>query len=93
MIHAVVTLTITDQETFDAYAAQAGAALAKYGASPVAMSKAPTRIEGDGPVPTRIVVLAFPDRAAAMGWIEDPDLAEVHALRQNSGACDIYLLD
>ncbi|WP_136439593.1 DUF1330 domain-containing protein [Pacificoceanicola onchidii] len=92
MIYAVVELTISDQASFDAYAKQAGAALVKYGAKPEAMSTEPTQIEGAGAAPGRMVLLSFPDKAAALGWIEDPELREVHALRRASGDCRIRLI-
>lgn len=92
MIYAVVRLTITDPETFAAYAERAGAALAKWGAKPEAMSTEPTRLEGDAPVPGRAVLLSFPDRDAALGWINDPEFADIHALRRNSGESDILLI-
>lgn len=92
MIYAVVQLTVTDPETFKAYAQKAGAALAKYNAKPEAMSAEPTRIEGDSPLPGRVVLLSFPDKDAALGWINDPELQETHALRRDSGTCDITLI-
>ena len=92
MIYAVVTLTVTEPETFAAYAEQAGPAMAKWGAKPFAMSTSPTRLEGDMTLPGRVVILAFPDRDAALGWIADPDIADVHALRRASGTCDIVLV-
>ncbi len=92
MIYAVVQLTVTNTDTFANYAKQAGAALAKYGAQPVAMTTEPTVIEGDKPAPGRAVLLSFPDKDAAMGWINDPDFAEIHGLRRSSGTSDILLL-
>ncbi|WP_299922764.1 DUF1330 domain-containing protein [uncultured Pelagimonas sp.] len=92
MIYAFVQLTITDQDSFAAYAEQAGAALAKYGAKPEAMSASPTRLEGDAPAPGRAVLLSFPDRQAAMGWINDPELEAIHSLRRASGPCEITLI-
>lgn len=92
MIYAVVQLTITNEDTFAAYASQAGPALAKWQAKPVAMTTAPTRLEGDQPLPGRMVLLSFPDRDAALGWINDPEIAEIHALRRASGDCTITLV-
>lgn len=92
MIYATVELTITAPESFAAYGAKAGAALSKYGAQPIAMSTAPERIEGEGDVPTRVVILSFPDKEAALGWINDPEFAEVHALRRGAGQSEILLL-
>lgn len=92
MIYATVELTITNPDSFAAYGEKAGAALKKYGGAPVAMSTEPTRIEGDGAAPTRAVVLSFPDKDSALGWINDPELAQVHALRTGAGRSEILLL-
>lgn len=92
MIHAIVRLTVEKPAVFEGYAAKAGAGLAKWGAAPVAVTAAPELIEGKGPLPGRIVILSFPDRQAALGWINDPELAEVHALRRASGPGEIALL-
>jgi uncharacterized protein (DUF1330 family) len=92
MIYAVVQLTITDPEKFAAYAAKAGPALKKWGAEPVAMSTQPTRLDGEGPAPGRAVLLSFPDKEAALGWIEDPEFAEVHALRRAAGDISTILI-
>lgn len=92
MIYAFVELTVTEPQTFAAYAEKAGAALAKYGAKPEAMSTEPTLLEGDGDAPGRTVLLSFPDKEAAMGWINDPDLIETHKLRKTSGQSRITLI-
>lgn len=92
MIYAVVRFTVTDSAKLSAYAEKAGPALAKWGGKPAAMSTEPTRLEGDAPLPGRVVLLSFPDRDAALAWINDPELAEVHALRRAAGKSDIVLI-
>jgi uncharacterized protein (DUF1330 family) len=92
MIYAVVSLTVTDKESLAAYGAQAGAALAKHGGKIASASAAPERIEGEATLPNRVVILEFPDKDAAHAWINDPELQEVHALRNASGTCNIVLL-
>lgn len=92
MIHAIVKLTITDAEKFAAYAERAGEALKKYNGAPIAQSKSPEVIEGDVVAPSRAVVLTFPDKESALGWINDPELAEIHALRTGAGKSEIILL-
>lgn len=92
MIYATVELTITAPETFAEYASKAGPALSKYGAQPIAMSAEALRIEGSAPVPSRAVILSFPDKEAALGWINDPKFQEIHALRRGSGKSEILLL-
>lgn len=92
MIYAFVELTVTNPDSFAKYGEKAGEALAKYGAKPAAMSTEPTLLEGPGDAPGRAVLLSFPDRKAALGWINDPELADTHALRQASGQCRITLI-
>lgn len=92
MVYAFVQLTITDPDTMARYGELAGDALKKYGATVAAMSKDPTRLEGDSPAPSRAVLLEFSDKDAALGWINDPDLAPVHALRRAAGDSEITLI-
>ena len=92
MVYAFVQITVTDPDTFAEYASKAGPALAKYGAQPQAMTTQPLRLEGDTPAPSRAVLLSFPDKEAALGWINDPEFAEVHALRRAAGASEITLI-
>ena len=49
-------------------------------------------IEGNRDATGRGVILEFDTREAALGWINDPDLQEVHALRRSSGNSAITLL-
>lgn len=92
MVYAFVQITITDPERFAEYAKAAGPALAKYGGKPEAMTTEPIRMEGDAPAPTRAVLLSFPDKDAALGWINDPEFADIHAIRRSSGASEITLI-
>lgn len=90
--YALVTLDITQPETFAAYREVAGAALEKHGAAPLLASQTSEVIEGDRSAPTVSVILTFPDREAAKTWINDPELANVHALRRASGSSQIILM-
>lgn len=92
MVYAFVQITITDPAKFAEYASAAGPALARYGAKPEAVSQEPVRLEGDTPPPSRAVLLSFPDRDAALGWINDPEFADVHALRRGAGQSEITLI-
>lgn len=90
--YAFVNLTITNPDSFAAYRERAGDALKKHGGVPLEVSKDPEVIEGTATAPTVAVILTFPDRAAAKAWINDPELAEVHALREGSGSSNIILM-
>ncbi len=90
--YAIVTVTVTNPSVFDAYREKAGAALAKYQAKPMEVSKEAQVIEGNGAAPDVTVILTFPDRDHALGWINDPELAETHALRRGAGSSHIILM-
>ena len=92
MIYAYVNLTITDPDALAKYREKAGAALARYGATPLVSAKDTTVLEGSPTQPSVAVILQFPDREAALGWINDPEIADVHALRRAAGQSDILLL-
>lgn len=90
--YAIVTITLDDRETFARYRSMAGPALARHKAEPLAVSPEAQVIEGAGPAPDVTVILTFPDRDHAMAWINDPEIAEVHALRRASGTSRIILM-
>lgn len=92
MIHAVAKMTIKDPEMLAAYRAQAAQALSRHGGAVVTATPNPTMLEGDGPAPNMMALLSFPDRDAALSWINDPELAPVHAKRNAAGQSEILLI-
>jgi len=92
LVYAIVHLTITNPDSFARYREHAMAALEKHGAKVTEAAKERTVLEGSPPDPTVMVLLSFEDKDSALAWINDPELAEVHALRRGSGQSDIVLL-
>ncbi len=90
--YAYVNLSITNPDSFAAYRERAGDALKKHGGAPLEVSKESEVIEGTATAPTVAVILTFPDREAVKAWINDPELADIHALREGSGTSTITLL-
>ncbi len=90
--HAIVALQITEPESLAAYRDKAADALAKHGGAVLQASRELELIEGDADLPDICAILAFPDRDAALAWINDPALQDVHALRRGSGRTVITLL-
>ncbi len=90
--YALVTVTVTNPDSFAAYREKTGDALKKHGGAPMEVSKESEVIEGEGTAPTVAVILTFPDRPAAKAWINDPELAEIHALRRGAGQSNIVLM-
>lgn len=90
--YAFVTLKITDPDKMAAYREVAGPTLAKYGAEPLQVSPDAVWLDGDDDAPDVAVLLSFPDKEAAQNWRNDPEFADVHQLRNDSGDCRILLL-
>lgn len=92
MIYAYAKLTVTNPEALANYRDQAGAALARHGGAVVQGSGAALAIDGTPDMPDVAAILSFPDKDSALGWINDPELADLHALRRSAGGSDIVLL-
>lgn len=92
MIYAYASLTITNPQALAAYREKAAAALALHGGKVEVATADARAIDGAPSIPDAAALLSFPDKDAALGWINDPSLADVHALRRDAGASDIVLL-
>lgn len=92
MIYAYAKLTVTNPDALAEYREKAGTALAKHGGKVEQGSGATIAIDGTPDTPDVAAILSFPDKDSALGWINDPALADVHALRRSAGGSDIVLL-
>lgn len=92
MIYAYAKLTVTNPDALNAYREKAAEALARHGGKVESASKDFTVLDGNPEQPDTAALLSFPDRDAALAWANDPDLANVHALRRSAGGSDILLL-
>ncbi|AFO92243.1 DUF1330 domain-containing protein [Phaeobacter inhibens] len=92
MAYVYVNLLLKDPDTMAAYREKAGAALQKHGAKVLVSTPTQTVIEGERDTTGIGVILQFASPEAAKGWINDPELQEVHALRQAAGKSAITLL-
>ncbi|MEM7242047.1 MAG: DUF1330 domain-containing protein [Pseudomonadota bacterium] len=86
--YAIVMVEVKDAEKMAAYREAAGPGLAKHGAKPVAGGPETRALQAQhGPVTG--VVLEFSDADAIENWLSDPELAEVHALRNAAATVTI----
>lgn len=92
MIYAYVKLTVTNPKALAEYRDVAGAALAKHGGKVESGAMEFTVLDGAPDMPNAAAVLSFPNKEAAIAWSNDPELADVHALRRSAGGSDILLL-
>lgn len=85
-------ITVTDKEALGTYREKAPEALARHGGSVIAADPAPTVLETAGETPDIAALLSFPDAEAAQAWISDPELSEIHALRNKGGKSTIVVI-
>ncbi|MEM1272821.1 MAG: DUF1330 domain-containing protein [Pseudomonadota bacterium] len=92
MVYAYAKLMVKNPEKLSAYRDVASDALARHGGKVEAATAETTQLDGHPDMPDVAALLSFPDKAAALAWINDPELADVHALRRDAGASDIVLM-
>ena len=68
----VCTMSIHDPATYRKYTALTPPTVARHGGKFLTRGDLVTTHEGD-PFTERMVLLDFPDRAAALAWYNDPD--------------------
>jgi uncharacterized protein (DUF1330 family) len=73
------------------YRAANSALVERHGGWFVVRGGNPVALEGDAG--DRVVVIAFPDRAAAMAWYEDPDYVAIRPLRLGASTTEIVVVD
>jgi uncharacterized protein (DUF1330 family) len=91
MIIAYVALTVTDPDSLAKYRENASDAVTKHGGRALAATPTMTVIDGAPNVPDVGVLVEFPDKDAALAWINDPEFADLHDMRRAAGASDIFL--
>lgn len=93
MTHYVaVQLAPKDNEILAQYLKLGGDAVKKHGGKAIAGGPDIKVLEENGAGPATKVLLAFPSAHAAQAWMDDPELAEVHALRRAGAMTTMTLL-
>ena len=77
----VCTMTIHDPETYRRYTALTPATLARYGGRFLTRGDEVATLEGPA-FTERLVLLEFPDRAAALAWYHDADYQNAAVFRR-----------
>lgn len=90
--YVIVQETIHDPDTFATYAAQAPATLEGTGAKMLVRGGALSKLEGDWPHET-VIVIEFPTRAAAEGWYNSAAYSAIRPLRNKSATSNFVIVD
>lgn len=91
-VQYIALITVTNPDKLAAYKEVAADALAKHGGRVVRANPAPEALEAAVELPTVMALLEFPNDEQARAWRSDPDLAPVHALRNEGGKSTILKL-
>lgn len=91
MVYATIHMNISDNSKMAVYREQANSALIKHNGALVAASADATQLFGKESHQL-VALLSFSDKASALNWKNDPELQDIHALRQDSGDCNIALI-
>ena len=90
--YLIAMMDVHDSAAYEEYREKVPAMIAKHGGGYIVRGGTADIVEGTWPA-GRIVVLEFPDYAAAQAFIEDPDYQPIAAIRHRTTASHIWLVD
>ena len=91
-VYLIANIRVHDLERYKGYVSAVPAIIAKHGGTYRVRGGETTPLEGRWR-PDRLVVIEFPDRAAALAFYDDPDYAPFKALRQSITDASVVLAD
>jgi len=83
--YVVATMTVHDPETYRRYTDRTPSIVARHGGRFLTRGSDVATLEGE-PFGQRMVLLEFPDEAAARAFYDDPDYQEVSGFRRAAAA-------
>jgi uncharacterized protein (DUF1330 family) len=91
--YAIGRLEMRNPSWVQEYGPKTAALVAKHGGKYLVRGGAMERLEGEGKLPSVIVVLEFPTMAQARAWYNDPEYAPLIKLRQSGSDLDFILVE
>ena len=91
-VYVIAEIDVRDAAGFETYRTQVPPFIAKHGGEYLVRGGAVETIEGSWR-PGRMVVLRFPDKAAAKAFLDDPGYKPLADLRQRVAPTDMILVD
>ena len=91
--YAIGYLQMRDPSWLAEYGPKTGALVEKHGGKYIVRGGPMERLEGEGDLPSVIVVLEFPSMEQAQAWYNDPEYAPMIQLRQSGADLDFILVD
>ena len=91
--YAIGYLQMRDPSWAAEYGPKTAALVEKHGGKYIVRGGPMERLEGEGGLPSVIVVLEFPSMEQAKAWYNDPEYAPMIQLRQGGSDLDFILVD
>lgn len=91
--YLVVDTAIGDSEAYERYKLGARPIAERHGGEYLARGGALTVLEDGLWTPTRLVIIRFPDVAAAQAFADDPDYQPLKAVRQGAAKCTLAIVE
>jgi len=89
--YVIAEVEITNPAGYEPYRPLAGASVAQYGGRFIVRGGDAERLEGPGPAP-RLVVIEFPDVAAAKRWYNSPEYQAALPLRLANSRGQVFIV-
>ena len=91
--YLVVDTRIGDAEAYERYKLGAKPIAERHGGEYLARGGALTVLEAGLWTPSRLVIIRFPDAAAAKAFADDPEYQPLKALRQGAATCTLAIVE
>ena len=91
-VYVIVNVEVKDPAAYERYRAGVPALIAKHGGEYLVRGGKPEVLEGSWNL-SRVALLRFPDRAAAMAFMEDPEYRPLKELRHRVANTDIVAVE
>ena len=91
--YVIARVEVRNEAWREAYMPTTRALIEKHGGKFLVAGGAMERLEGDGKLPSSIVVLEFPSMAQAKAWYNDPAYAPMIKLRQTGSEAEIVVVE
>lgn len=91
--YAIGRLQMRDPSWMAEYGPKTAALVEKHGGKYLARGGAMEQLEGEGDLPSAVVVLEFPSMEQAKAWYNDPEYGPMITLRQGGSDLDFVLVD
>jgi len=90
--YVVGAVTIHDPSWAEEYLPAVNALVEANGGKYIVSDMAPSHLEGDGAVPTVMVVVEFPTAEQARAWYDSPEYQPYIKMRQAGATGDLFLV-